>query len=203
MPFSNNPTGLVPQFSGTPVSVSEIGFTPGKNALSIVPADNVATRKGYSGLYQFGASYNPGKFAVPTSTKRQSGNYILYWIVSQAVWRANPKEEKGLDATFAYDWSPPGINRDNKMLTAGLRFNEPLPLKIHNTVALGYVQNSLSSPFLAPATPAWKTEHGIEFNALLHVLPMIYLQPVIQYYSNVGAGAQRAVVFGFRTKIEF
>jgi porin len=27
-PFSHNPTGLVPQFRGDPVSVSEIGFTP-------------------------------------------------------------------------------------------------------------------------------------------------------------------------------
>jgi len=32
---------------------------------------------------------------------------------------------------------------------------------------------------------------------------MIIVQPVIQYYANVGGGAQRAVVFGFRTKVEF
>jgi carbohydrate-selective porin OprB len=202
-PFSNNPTGLVPQFRGTPVSVSEIGFTPGKNALSTVPTDNVASRKGYSGLYQFGASYNPGKFTVPTSATARSGNYLLYWIASQAVWRADPEEAKGLDATLSYDWSPTSINRDYTMLTAGLRFNEPLPLKIHNTMSLGYVQNSLSTQFLPPAMGGWKTERGVEFNALLNVLPMIVLQPVIQYYANVGAGAQRAVVLGFRTKVEF
>jgi hypothetical protein len=40
-PFSQNPTGLVPQFNGTPVSVSEIGFTPGKNASSVRAFDNV------------------------------------------------------------------------------------------------------------------------------------------------------------------
>jgi hypothetical protein len=28
-------------------------------------------------------------------------------------------------------------------------------------------------------------------------------KPVIHYYANVGGGAQRAVVFGFRTKVEF
>src|SRR5260370_2381248 len=61
-PFSQNSTGLVPQFNGTPVSVSEIGFTPGKKASSVRAFDNVESRKGYSGLYQFGASYNPGKF---------------------------------------------------------------------------------------------------------------------------------------------
>jgi porin len=89
------------------------------------------------------------------------------------------------------------------MLTAGLRFNEPLPLRIHNTMSLGYVRNSLSPQFLPPGISAWKTEQGVEFNALLDVLPMLLLQPVIQYYSHVGGQAQRAVVFGFRTKMEF
>jgi porin len=31
---------------------------------------------------------------------------------------------------------------------------------------------------------------------------MLLLQLVVQYYANVGGCAQRAVVFGFRTKIE-
>ena len=68
---------------------------------------------------------------------------------------------------------------------------------------LGYVRNNLSPQFLPAGTPAWKTEQGVEFNALLDVLPMLLLQPVVQYYADVGGGPQRAVVFGFRTKIEF
>jgi hypothetical protein len=202
-PFSHNPTGLVPQFRGVPVSVSEIGFTPGKKPSSVRAFDNVESRKGYSGLYQFGASYNPGKFTSPTSATPRSGNYLLYWMASQALWRVDPKEAKGLDATFAYDWSPADINRNNTLLTAGVRFNEPLPLHIHNTMSLGYVRNSLSPQFLPPGMPPWKAEHGAEFNVLLGVGPMLLLQPVIQYYANVGGGAQRAVVFGFRTKVEF
>jgi porin len=202
-PFSHNPTGLVPQFRGTPVSVSEIGFTPGKKASSFRAFDNVETRKGYSGVYQFGASYNPGKFTPPTNATPRSGNYLLYWMASQALWRVDPKEAKGLDATFAYDWSPPDVNRNNSLLTAGLRFNEPVPLHIHNTMSLGYVRNSLSPQFLPPGAPAYKTERGVEFNALLDVAPMLLLQPVIQYYANVGGATNRAVVFGFRTKVEF
>jgi hypothetical protein len=202
-PFSHNQTGLVPQFRGTPVSVSEIGFTPGKEASSVRAFDNVEGRKGYSGLYQFGASYNPGKFAALVGTTPRSGNYLLYWMASQALWRVDPKEAKGLDATFAYDWSPPSVNRNYTLLTAGLRFNEPLPLGIHNTMSLGYVRNSLSRDFLPPGMASWKTEQGVEFNALLDVAPMLLLQPVIQYYANVGGGTNRAVVFGFRTKVEF
>jgi porin len=202
-PFSQNPTGLVPQFNGTPMSVSEIGFTPGMKASSARAFDNVETRKGYSGLYQFGASYNPGKFTSPITAKSRSGNYLLYWMASQALWRVDPKGAKGLDGTFAYDWSPPDLNRNNTILTAGLRFNEPLPLHFHNTMSLGYVRNSLSPQFLPPGLHSSKTEHGVEFNTLLDPLPMLLLQPVIQYYANVGGRAQRAIVFGFRTKVEF
>ena len=202
-PFSQNPTGLVPQFNGTPVSASEIGFTPGKKASSVRAFDNVDSRKGYSGLYQFGATYNPGRFTVPTSTTPRAGNYLLYWMASQALWRMDRAEAKGLDATLAYDWSPPAVNRNNKLLTAGLRFNEPLPLNFHNTMSLGYVQNSLSQRFVPPGAPAWKTEHGVEFNTLLDPLPMLLLQPVVQYYANVGGAGHRAVVLGFRTKVEF
>src|SRR6202166_578478 len=124
-PFSQNPTGLVPQFNGTPVNVSEIGFTPGKKATSMRAFDNVESRKGYSGLYQFGASYNPARFTNPASAQSRSGNYLLYWMATQALWRVDPQGAKALDLTLAYDWSPPDVNRNNKLMTAGLRFNEP------------------------------------------------------------------------------
>ena len=124
-------------------------------------------------------------------------------MASQALWREDSRGSKGLDATFAYDWSPPDVNRNNTLLTAGLRFNEPLPLRFHNTMSIGYVQNHLSQQFLPRGTPAWKTEHGVEFNTLLTPLPMLLVQPVVQYYANVGGRGQRAVVFGFRTKVEF
>lgn len=201
--YAHNPTGLVPQFRGAPMSVSEIGFSPGKRATTVRAFDNVEGRKGYSGLYQFGASYNPGKFTNPTSTTLRSGNYLLYWMANQALWRADPHESKGLDGTVSYDWSPADVNRENRQLTAGLRFNEPLPVPFHNTMSLGYVRTNQSSNFVSTGMPAWKPEYGVEFNSLLDVLPIMYVQPVIQYYANVGGGVQRAVVFGFRTKIEF
>jgi hypothetical protein len=96
-------------------------------------------------------------------------------MASQALWRVDPKQAKGLDGTFAYDWSPTNINRNKTILTAGLRFNEPLPLSIHNTMSPGYVQNSLSQQFDPPGMPSRKPERGVEFNALLDPLPMLFL----------------------------
>jgi hypothetical protein len=201
-PYAHNPTGLVPQFRGVPVSISEIGFTPGKKASGVRAFDDVEARKGYSGLYQFGASYNPGHFTTSRGTKN-SGDYLLYWMASQALWRVDPQGGKGLDATFAYDWSPGDLNRNNTELTAGMRFNEPLPLRIHNTMSLGFVRNSLSQQFRPTGTPSFQPENGFEFNTLLDPLPMLLLQPVVQYYANVGGRSQQAVVFGFRVKVEF
>jgi porin len=94
------------------------------------------------------------------------------------------------------------VNRNNRMLTAGLRFNERLPVRFHNTMSLGYVRSVLSPRFETTTVP-FKAEQGIEFNSLLAVLPMMFVQPVVQYYANVGGGVQRAVVTGFRVKVEF
>jgi porin len=91
-PLTSNPTGLVPTFRGNPVVVSEIGFTTGRNATSAGAVDDVESRKGYSGLYQFGAVYNLGTFTAPLSpTTPVSGNYLLYWKASQALWRVDPE----------------------------------------------------------------------------------------------------------------
>jgi porin len=203
VPFTHNRTGLIPQFHGHPVTVAEIGFTPGKKASSVRAFDNVETRKGYSGLYQVGVSYNPGTFIAPTTATSRSGNYLLYGRASQALWRVNPKGGKGLDATVAYDWSPPSVNRLYSELTAGLRYNEPLPVPFHNTMSIGYVRNTLSPEFLPPGVPGWKPEHAVEFNVLLDPAQWLLVQPVIQYFANAGGGTQHAVVLGFRTKVDF
>jgi hypothetical protein len=123
-------------------------------------------------------------------------------MANQALWRVDRQQAKGLDAMLAYDWSPSDVNRTNRLLTAGLRFNGPLPLHLHNTILLGYVRNSLSPMFLPVGAPSWKAEHGFEFNGLFQVTPILLLQPVIQYYENLGGRPGGAVVLGFRTKIE-
>jgi porin len=87
-------------------------------------------------------------------------------------------------------------------LTAGLRFNEPLPLRFHNTMSLGYVRNSLSPDFLPPGMVAWRTEHGVEFNVLVGYGPFA-VQPVFQYYANVGGIGEDAFVDGLRIRVDF
>src|SRR5260370_18631999 len=109
-------------------------------------------------------------------------------MASQALWRVDPQGAKGLDGTFAYDWSPPDVNRNNSELTAGLRFNEPLPVPFHNTMSLGYVRNMLSPQFFPPGMPA-KTEQAVAVTALLDVLPIVLLPPRLHCSRQLGQRA--------------
>jgi porin len=70
-------------------------------------------------------------------------------------------------------------------------------------MSLGYVWTRMNPHFSPPGIPPNQAEHGVEFNALFNIRPTILLQPAIQYYANVGGGPQRAVVFGFRAKVDF
>jgi carbohydrate-selective porin OprB len=203
LPYSNNQTGAVPQFHGPPVSVSEIAYTPGRDASVIAQPDNTASRKGYSGVYRVGASYNPARFTVPLSSVPRSGNYLIYGIASQSLWRPDRLSDKGFDATASYDWSPPEVNLGYTEITAGVRYNQPLPIPFHNTVSLGYVRSPQSSRFLARNAPAWKAEHGVEFNTLLSPYKNLQIQPLVQYYANTGGGSHRAVLLGFRFQVEY
>jgi hypothetical protein len=66
----------------------------------------------------------------------------------------------------------------SRLITSLLRFNEPIPLHIHDTLSLPYMQNSLSSQFLSPDARTWKAERALECNVLLDVAPMPPLQHV-------------------------
>ncbi|MGA2850337.1 MAG: carbohydrate porin [Terracidiphilus sp.] len=202
-PYSHNFIGLVPQFRGAVMNVSEIGFSPGLKSTAVRGFDNVGTRNGYSGLYKFGGAYNPGKFAIPDQSTPRAGNYLLYWMANQAIWRRDKTESKGIDATISYDWSPANVNRNDREFNAGLRYNEPFPFRCHNTISLGYAGNHLSSAFRLPGSRPFKVEHALELNSMLHVTPSMLAQPVFQYYLNAGGGTHRVVVVGLRTKLDF
>ena len=204
-PYALNPTGLVPQFRGDASSASEIGYSPGKDASAVRAQDNVQARKGYSGLYQFGAIYNPGKFTSTSSPRPVSGNYLIYAEANQAIYRTSREESRGIDATLNVDWSPRDRSRNNQVFTAGTRFNEPLPIRLHNLIGVAYVRNGInkSFPVSPPVVAVRDAEHGFEANLLVEFPHAVTIQPVVQYYVNVGGSSNNALVCGFHTKINF
>ena len=203
-PFTHNQTGLVPQFRGAASNVSEIGWSPGQPATAVRAFDTIAQRKGYTGLYQLGSAYNPGKFQSTGPIKTVSGNYLIYLMGSQAIWRTKPDSGVGLDLTAATTWTPSDRSRVPRQTTVGVRFDEPLPLRQHNTIAFGYVRSSISASFPGDQSGRSRSaEDVLELNGLIDVTRFITLQPVAQRFLNVGGTSKSATVFGFRSKVDF
>ncbi len=204
IPYAHNPTGLVPQFRGAASTVSEVGWSPGQPATAVRAFDTVTQRRGYSGLYKLGSAYNPGKFQSTGPVKTVSGNYLIYLMGSQAVWRTSPNSGVGLDVTAATDWTPSDRSRVPRQTTVGIRFNEPLPIREHNTIAFAYVRSSLSASFPAgQASTPRRAEDVLELNFLIEVTRSITLQPAVQRFLNAGGTPKGATVFGFRSKVDF
>ena len=204
LPYAHNPTGLVPDFRGAASSASEIGWAPGKRAYTLLPQDSVEDRKGYAGLYQFGAVVNPGKFRSTGSTGQVGGDYLLYGMLNQAVYRSNLNSDRGLDLTAGVDWSPLDRNKTNQVNDIGLRLNEPLPTQLHNTIGLAWVRTGIGQGItLTEPLPPQTAEHGLEFNLLLELPRGILVQPVAQFYIHSGGALANVSVFGLHTKVDF
>ena len=204
IPFAHNPSGFVPQFRGAASTVSEIGWAPGQSASSVRAFDTIAQRRGYPGLYQLGGSFNPGKFQASGPAPIISGNYVVYLMASQAVWRKDRASSEGLDLTAATDFTPSNRSRNNRQTTVGVRYNEPLPLRQHNTISFGYVLSQSSHRFSAVLPiAALQPEHALELNGLVQVTRFITVQPVVERFIHVGGSTRQATVFGFRSKVDF
>jgi porin len=201
-PYTHNTSGLVPQFRGAAMPVAEVGFTPGKKAADVRSQDTVESRRGYSGLYQLGGAYNPGKFESMTLNRLVSGNYLVYGIASQAVYRRSAQASYGVDLTIGANWTPPDRSKVSKQLTVGVRFNEPLPVRLHNTFSMAYVRSGIDKHFSA-ATEPHKAENAVEGNFLIDMPHGVLFQPVLQYFLNTGGSSRTAAVLGFRTRVDF
>jgi len=130
-------------------------------------------------------------------------------MASQAVFRSDAGSNRGLDATFGFDYSPGEVSRENVQLTTGARFNAPFARRDKDRIAFAFVYSKISDPFRnfgeALGEAPLGSEKAFEVNYALQVTPYFLLQPTIQYYVRVGANPNlpNAPVLGFRTKVTF
>jgi porin len=129
-------------------------------------------------------------------------------MASQAFYRTQAGSNRGLDATFGFDWSPGDVNRENSQITAGVRFNAPFERRKQDRVAAGFVYSKISDPFSRFGQllggPLLGSEKAFELNYSIQLRPSMYLEPTFQYYINVGGNPRLSnpATFGLRTRIE-
>jgi carbohydrate-selective porin OprB len=205
-PYQQDPSGFHFAIRDSPDFVDEIGFTRDVQDLNVQTSH--LDRKTYPGTYRFGSAFNAGKFTNAYGIQSHD-NYLIYGMVNQALYRTDAGSNRGLDGLFAFDWSPNDVNRENSQITAGARYNGPIPSRPQDGAAFAFVYTHIGDPFQSIDTPLGLpilgSEKAIELNYALQIRPYFLWQPVFQYYWDVGGDSRipNAAVFGFRVKVDF
>ena len=232
-PYGYNATGVPFTWKNSGVLINEFGFLvdqptfAGNRAAHVAGANANAAppkKKFYPGLYKLGLVNNPGRnaFAGPAAAvvstnsyvkcygECYSGDYIIYFMANQAIWRPTEGSTRGLDATFGVDYLPTSRNKVNQEFTGGVIFNAPIAKRADDSASVGFVISRISDVFNAYQqqtflVPPQTSEKAFELNYLAQITPFWYVQPVVQVYASLGGYPSNGtgVVLGFRTKVTF
>lgn len=196
-PYHDDISGINFKFKNNPVVATEAGYLVDPTASS--------NSKTYPGSYKFGATTNPGPFPNIVTGRTSSGNYLLYFMANQAVYRPEAGSARGLDVDFAFDWTPDDITRNYSQVTGGLRYRGLIPHRRSDTLAVGLVYSRISGVLNHALSQAgllpFGSEKAFEVNYALQVTRWFTFQPVLQYYFDTGANpfSRNNTVAGFRT----
>lgn len=188
---------------------------------------------GLPGTYKLGFWYDSGHFpdqrfdtlglslANPASSgiaRLHQGNYSIYGVMDQLVWRPNATSPEGA-GVFARVMGAP--ESDRNLITfaanAGLTWKDPFPGRDNDTLGVGMGFAKISSRAAQldrqSGLPARSSETYIELTYQYQLAAWWVVQPDFQYVFNPGGGVLNPVnptkkigdeaVFGLRTIIVF
>ncbi len=177
----------------------------------------VAKEKYYPGQYEVGSTYNGGRFTnpfnpVPLYLSQDTGNYVVYFMGNQAIFRPEASSNTGLDVLFGISVSPnASYNFVDRNIVAGFAYHGLLPQRRKDSVNFALSYTHVSDKYAAayatanPLAPPYSSEKAYEFNYLFQATPYWLFQPTVQWYQDVGglSKAGTAIAVGLRTKVTF
>lgn len=241
--FDDNPPGGAfnddSQLRGA--EASGTAFHLGTGALLIAELQYAARPAAFSGLpgtYKLGAWFDTARFpdqrfdptglslANPASTgipRRHHGNFSLYAILDQTVWRAGPGDGPSLGLFLRAMGAPADRNLVDFGLNAGFTVSAPLPHRPDDSFGIGYGLARISGRaaaldhdtrvFTGMPIPIRSAEQLVEVTYQAQITPWWQVQPDFQYVfapgggipapSNPGQAVGDAAIIGLRTTINF
>jgi len=150
--------------------------------------------------------------------RRHEGNYGLYAVLDQVVYRRSEGAEAGGVSVFIRAVvSPSDRNQIHAYADAGLVLTGIVPRRPHDVIGIGVAYTGLSDEaavFHAPPGACFNQncEALLELTYAAEITPRWTLQPVVQYIHNPGGGLSEeaaedgisdALVLGVRTMVNF
>jgi porin len=192
---------------------------------------------GLPGTYKLGGWYDSGNFsnqlyatnglslANPLSSGvalRHPGDFALYGIVDQMVWKAADTEDQGIGLFLLVMGAPGGYNVSNLFIEGGMNWKGPFKGRDSDVFGLGFAYLGISPAarqfsrdvvsFTGVGSPYSTNETVIEATYLAQVAPWLTLQPDAQFVFNPGAGIpssssvrplKDAFIVGVRVAVNF
>ena len=189
------------------------------------------------GIYKIGAFYHAGVFedqardilgrslADPTGSgiaRRYRGNYAIYGIIDQMLWRVPGTKDQGLSAFVLVIAGPDERNRENVYLEGGIsgkgliagRRNDMFGLAIAHARTSNALRRLGAETATITGTPNNVRHHEtvVEVTYLYQIAPWWSVQPDLQGVFNPGAALpsslhipprKNSLAVGARTKIDF
>lgn len=203
-PEAENPTGIGFIVRDSPVIAAEASYLTSSPDLDACSAKS----RLYPGKYKIGSLYNGGNFIDPLRLTTSPGNYLLYFMANQAIYRSDIGTSRGIDLAFAIDWSPPDVNQQYEQLTAGIRIHAPVSSRAEDILSVGIIHSGESSNFkhaeLIHSLPRRSSEQAFEVNYRYQLSKGFAIQPAIQYFHHLGGAPQNGdgLVAGFRVTVQ-
>jgi porin len=168
---------------------------------------------GLPGTYKLGGWYHSGDFANqlyatsglslanPLSSGvalRHSGDFALYGIVDQMVWKTADTKDQGIGVFLLVMGAPGRYNVSNIFIEGGMNWKGPFKGRENDTFGLAFAYLGISPSarqfsrevvsFTGFGSPYSTNETVIEATYLCQVAPWLTLQPDAQFVFNPGAG---------------
>jgi porin len=159
-----------------------------------------AGRDALPGRLGVGGWYSTNRFAR-LDGGRATGTGAPYALLDQAVWRANPKDEKdgrGVSAFLMYGYADPAILFYDHNVGGGVSWTGPIAGRPDDVVGAGVQAVHFSRGYRARS----ELEASYELFYRVQVTPWFAVKPDLQYIANPGGkGAGDAIALTVRLEV--
>jgi porin len=204
-----NPSGTTFSLSGGALWLAELEYGVNQDKKSAY----------LPGTYKIGAWRETGTFTDQLTDEHiRHGDWGVYAIADQTVWRPTPGEEQGLNVFMRLGGAPSDRNLVTWYADGGFGFKGLFAERPDDVltvgVAYGRISNeaALADRLAGPPTPVRNHETLVELTYNFSLMPGWSLQPDLQYVINPGGNIARpsgtgtipdALVLGLRTTLNF
>jgi len=242
-PFADDPQVRGAEAMGTKFNlntgalwIGEIQYAVNSPSLGAMAYANQSP--GLPGTYKLGAWFDSGAFpdrrfdtlglslASPASNgiaRMRQGNYSVYAVADQMVWRPDPNGTQSIGAFVRVMGAPADRNLISFGANAGMVLKAPFPGRDNDSFGIGYGFAKLSGQasaldqdtrqFTAMPFPIRSSESFIEVTYIRQIAPWWQVQPDFQYVFMPGGGIPNPLqpskrigneaVLGLRTVVTF